>query len=186
MPTLGVNVAIIQEQKILLTKRRDFEVWCLPGGGVDDGESIGQAAQRETREETGLEVNLERLVGIYSRPGWLEGGLHVVVFTAVITGGKLHLQENEVIEAGYFSAQDLPDAMLLGHRRRIMDALSGARGMVWFQDALWPFPPGITRQDLYNLCAQSGLPPSEFYLRYVGQPGPYGEKLETRCIDERA
>jgi ADP-ribose pyrophosphatase YjhB (NUDIX family) len=39
MPTFGVNVAIIQDGQVLLTQRRDFPVWCLPGGGVEDGES---------------------------------------------------------------------------------------------------------------------------------------------------
>ena len=43
MPFLGVNVAILEDGKILLTRREDFEVWCLPGGGVDDGESVAQA-----------------------------------------------------------------------------------------------------------------------------------------------
>ncbi len=62
---LGVTVAVIDEDRILLTKREDFEVWCLPGGGVDPGESVAQAAIREAREETGLEVQLTRLVGIY-------------------------------------------------------------------------------------------------------------------------
>ncbi|MGA1199849.1 MAG: NUDIX domain-containing protein, partial [Candidatus Latescibacterota bacterium] len=40
----GTSVAIIKENKILLTKREDFEVWCLPGGAVEMGESIPQAA----------------------------------------------------------------------------------------------------------------------------------------------
>ena len=65
MPTLGVNIAIIPDDKILLTERTDFEVWCLPGGEVEPGESLAQAALRETREETGLEVELTRLVGVY-------------------------------------------------------------------------------------------------------------------------
>ena len=42
---LGVNIAIFQDRKILLTKREDFEVWCLPGGAVDEGETIAQAAK---------------------------------------------------------------------------------------------------------------------------------------------
>ena len=40
MPTLGVAVAILNDNRILLIKREDFEVWALPGGGVDAGESL--------------------------------------------------------------------------------------------------------------------------------------------------
>lgn len=80
MPVLGVNVAIIQDGKVLLTRRRDFEVWCLPGGEVDSGETLAQAAIREAREEVGLEVHLEQLVGVHTRPQWLSCGSHVVVF----------------------------------------------------------------------------------------------------------
>lgn len=40
MPVLAVFVAIIEDEKILLTKREDFEVWCLPGGDVEEGESV--------------------------------------------------------------------------------------------------------------------------------------------------
>jgi ADP-ribose pyrophosphatase YjhB (NUDIX family) len=60
MINLGVNVAVIEDGRVLLTQREDFPVWCLPGGGVDPGESLAQAAVREVREETGLEVELER------------------------------------------------------------------------------------------------------------------------------
>ena len=63
----GTSVAILKDNRVLLTKREDFEVWCLPGGGVDPGESIPQAAIREAREETGLTVHLTRLVGLYGR-----------------------------------------------------------------------------------------------------------------------
>jgi ADP-ribose pyrophosphatase YjhB (NUDIX family) len=44
MSAITVNVAVIQENRVLLTKREDFEVWCLPSGGVEEGESLAQAA----------------------------------------------------------------------------------------------------------------------------------------------
>jgi 8-oxo-dGTP pyrophosphatase MutT (NUDIX family) len=55
MSNLGVNVAVIQDGKILLTQREDFETWILPSGGVEEGESLAQAAIRETKEEAGLD-----------------------------------------------------------------------------------------------------------------------------------
>jgi 8-oxo-dGTP diphosphatase len=179
MPILGVNVAIIQEGKILLTKRRDFEIWCLPGGEVDNGETLAEAAKREAREEVGLEIHLERLVGIHSRPQWLSCGSHVVVFSASVIGGKLVIQPQEVMEARFFARNELPKEMLLGHRQQVLDALNGVSGAVWTHESEWRFEPGLTRQELYHLRDQSGLSPTEFYLQQVAKLVPGGDLLEV-------
>ena len=63
MSGIAVNVAVIQDNKILLTQRDDFETWILPGGGIENGESVAQAAIRETKEETGLYVELTQISG---------------------------------------------------------------------------------------------------------------------------
>ena len=70
MPSLGASAVIVEDGKVLLIKREDFEVWALPGGTVESGETTAQAAIREVKEETGLDVELSRLVGIYSSPRW--------------------------------------------------------------------------------------------------------------------
>jgi 8-oxo-dGTP pyrophosphatase MutT (NUDIX family) len=54
--------------KILLQQRADNGFWGMPGGNVELGESVEQTAMREVYEETGLEVRVERLIGIYSEP----------------------------------------------------------------------------------------------------------------------
>jgi len=180
MSILGVNVAIIQEGKVLLTKRRDFEVWCLPGGEVDDGESLAQAAIREAQEEVGLIIQLERLVGVHSRPQWLSTGSHVVLFAARIIGGELHIQPQEVLEARFFSRDELPAEMLLGHRQQIMDALGGVRGAAWRHDSEWKFHQGMTRLELYELRDRSGLPAAEFYLTQVAKAAPGGDHIEVQ------
>jgi len=174
MPILGVNIAIIQDGKVLLTKRRDFEVWCLPGGEVDAGETLAQAAIREAREEVGLTVQLERLVGIHSRPQWLSRGSHVVVFAAKIIEGGITIQPQEVLEARFFSKDELPKEMLLGHQQQILDALQGVCG-----ESEWDFEPGLTRGELYHLRDRSGLSPAHFYLRRVGKVIQGGDHLEV-------
>ncbi len=180
MPILGVNVAIVLEGKVLLTRRRDFEVWCLPGGEVEAGESLAQAAIREAQEEVGYTVQLERLVGIHSRPQWLATGGHIVLLAAKIVAGELKIQSEEVIEAHFFARDGLPTEMLLGHREQIEDALAGVCGAVWTHDSEWNFPPGMSRDELYRLRDQSGLSPAEFYLKQVAKGLPGGHRLEVQ------
>lgn len=69
--------AIVTDElgRILLIKRRDNELWALPGGGHDIGETIEQTAIREVKEETGLDVEVVALTGIYTDPA------HVVAFS---------------------------------------------------------------------------------------------------------
>src|SRR5579885_3187653 len=55
---LGVGVVVQDAGRVLLIKREDFEVWALPAGGVESGETLAQTAIREVREETGLVVEL--------------------------------------------------------------------------------------------------------------------------------
>jgi len=170
MLTLGVNIAIIHSGQILLIKREDFEVWCLPGGHVDPGESVAQAAVREAWEETGLEVELTKLVGVYSALGGNAEGNHVVLFRARPVGGILRPDENEVIELNYFDPARLPEPLIWWHHQRILDAMNGiGGGVAWTQKLGWPFEPEVTRDSIYQLRDQSGLSRQAFYQHYFGQ-----------------
>jgi ADP-ribose pyrophosphatase YjhB (NUDIX family) len=137
MPTTSVNVAVIEDGRILLIERADFQVWALPGGGVDPGESVAAAAIREVEEETGLLVHLTRLVGIYSVP--LRDD-HIVLFTAQRIGGELRPFPEETLRAEFFDVNALPANLIQWHRRRITDALAGVTGVAWLQHLDWPFP----------------------------------------------
>src|SRR5579884_976268 len=166
MATIGVNVAVLHDGKVLLTKREDYHVWCLPGGHIDPGETFPQTAIREVREETGLEVRLDRLVGIYSRPHW--GDYHIVVFAARAVGGAMRGQPGEVIAMGYFAPDALPEALLLGQRQRILDAAAGKRGICRREPYPLPFEGALPREEMYRRRDASGLAREEFYRRYVG------------------
>jgi ADP-ribose pyrophosphatase YjhB (NUDIX family) len=169
MPGLAVIVAVINDGKVLLTKREDFEVWCLPGGGVEEGESLAEAGVREAHEETGLDVELTRLVGVYSRMGGGLRDVHAVLYTAKPIGGELKTQPNETIEIAYFPFDALPDEMLFGHKKRIQDAVNNIHAVSVRQEVKIQDSKTFTRKELYEARDQSGLTRQQFYLRRFEQ-----------------
>jgi ADP-ribose pyrophosphatase YjhB (NUDIX family) len=166
MPTLGVLAVIMENGRILLTQRDDFAVWCLPGGALEDGESLEEAAAREVSEETGLQVRLTRLVGVYSQPQWHRGGHHFALFAGQPVGGALRLQAGETIDVGFFELGALPEPLVWWHRQPIADALAGAVGVARVIHGDWPLDRRLTRDQLYALRDQSGLSRQQFYLRH--------------------
>ncbi|MBM3151422.1 MAG: NUDIX domain-containing protein [Chloroflexi bacterium] len=168
MTGIAVNVAVIHEGKILLTKREDFETWILPSGGVEDGESVAQAAIRETKEETGLDVELIQLVGIYSRLGYMPG-VHAALFTAKPVGGEIKCQEGETVAVEWFAFDDIPSPLSIGHKRRIEDAIAGVSGVAVAQEINRPAAPleRLLWKDMIRLRDQSGLPRQTFWLQLV-------------------
>ncbi|MGD8403815.1 MAG: NUDIX domain-containing protein [Anaerolineales bacterium] len=170
MTEIAVNVAVLQNNKILLTQRDDFETWILPGGGVEPGESVAQAAIRETKEETGLEVELTKLVGIYSRLGNLLKG-HVVLFIGKQIGGEIKCQPGETIAVEWFPFDQIPGPLSLGHRRRIQDVIDGIGGGTCVSQVfnLQNYPEGIDRKGLYDLRDKSELSPQQFYQNMIEQ-----------------
>ena len=178
MSLLGVTIAIVDDGRVLLTKRSDFAVWCLPGGALEDGESLAQAAIRETLEETGLEIQLTRLIGTYSRPNWRAGGAHEVLFAAQPTGGVLLTETNETTDAGYFVRDSLPEPLLRWHYSRIADALDGQTGVARMQNVAWPAEI-VDRQALYQLRDEGRLPARAFLEMFCGPPEPGQDVLEV-------
>jgi 8-oxo-dGTP pyrophosphatase MutT (NUDIX family) len=126
-------VAIFNEnrEKIILTRRRDNGRWCLPGGGIEPGESAAEGAIRETLEEIGVDVMVKRLVGVYSSPDHLlvyQSGHKFqyvsMLFEVEIIGGEMGLSD-EVSEYRYFSLAEIATADVMEHQvQRIHDAFS--------------------------------------------------------------
>ncbi|HNT26396.1 MAG TPA: NUDIX domain-containing protein [Anaerolineales bacterium] len=107
---------------ILLAKQRyGRQYWSLPGGVMEAGESVEQAAIREVKEETGLDIQLGRLVGVYSKPG--ENGL-ALTFEGRVTGGVLQA-DNEIAEVRYFPLANLPENIRQHLRQRVEDFQAG-------------------------------------------------------------
>jgi ADP-ribose pyrophosphatase YjhB (NUDIX family) len=102
----SVNVAVTNDAgEVLLIRRSDNDNWALPGGGVELGESLTQAAVRETLEESGIECEITGVSGIYTDPGHVllytsNGEVRQefsIVLTARATGGELTTSEESSV-----------------------------------------------------------------------------------------
>ena len=107
-PKLAVGTIIADEENRVVLVRRAIEPgygkWVFPGGYVDRGEEVQAAAVREAREETGLDVRLDRLINIYSYAGRIPV---IVVYSATMIGGCLACDE-EGLEARFFDKEAIP------------------------------------------------------------------------------
>lgn len=123
--------------RILLHRRRDNEMWALPGGVMELGESLGACAVREVREETGLEVVPVGVVGIYSDPkhvfayddGEVRQEFSICLRCEIVGGGVRSSEESYEVE--FFTpdaVEQLP--MVDSIRLRIIDFLSGATPVI--------------------------------------------------------
>lgn len=134
----GVSVVIRgDDNRLLLTRRVDNRQWALVSGIVDPGEEPASAAVRETKEETGIDIEVMRLSSVdVTEPivhpnGDLAQYLNVC-FTARATGGDAHVADDENLEVAWFEPDDLPPDLMKTSRMRIGKALQD-KPEAWFR-----------------------------------------------------
>ncbi|KKB33118.1 HAD-IIA family hydrolase [Heyndrickxia sporothermodurans] len=124
-----------KKQRVLLMKRADNGLWGIPSGHVEPGETVEEAIIREIREETGLRVKVNRLIGVYSDPvsqvfSYPNGNVsHFITtcFECEVIGGTLNRKSEETLDADYFDFNHLPENLLNMHPRWLKDALERER-----------------------------------------------------------
>jgi len=121
---VGAAALVIESGELLLLRRADAPFkgcWNLPAGYAETDESPGDAARREAREESGLDVQIDNLQGVYYFSDDPRGNGILTVYSGRIIGGTL-TETAEGLEPTFFSRQELPsDLAGAGHDQAILD-----------------------------------------------------------------
>ena len=115
-----------EKGEVLLQRRGDSKKWGFPGGAVELGETPQMAAVREVKEETGLDVEVDNLIGIYTDcnmeyPNGDKAQSICIVFELKVTGGALCCDKEETLELKYFSLDHTPEMFCKKHEEILND-----------------------------------------------------------------
>ncbi|MFT4416773.1 NUDIX domain-containing protein [Fredinandcohnia humi] len=131
----GVAAVILDnENRVLLQKRADVGLWGLPSGHVEKGETVRDAVIREIKEETNLDIEVIKLIGVYSEPNSQvftypnRKRIHFITncFLGNVVGGELTCHSSESLEVKFFKCDELPNDLLTMHPQWLEDALSSS------------------------------------------------------------
>jgi 8-oxo-dGTP pyrophosphatase MutT (NUDIX family) len=131
----GAAAVIDDDGRILLMRRSDNQLWNMPGGILEVGETPAAGAAREALEETGVRCDPIALVGVYDNRLWETGvAQHLYKFTFLCRpledsqpiAAPSHAVE--MLEIGWFAEDALPDDLFAGHVQRVRDAFRAWRG----------------------------------------------------------
>lgn len=106
-------VIVNQKNEILLQKRSDNQLWGLPGGLIEMNETLETAAIREVKEETNLDIEISKFIGVFVNPfmRWKvkdSARVYSFAFLGNVIGGDLKVNDHESIEFAYYSLENLP------------------------------------------------------------------------------
>jgi len=130
-PFLTVDALIIYEGKLVLVKRKNAPYqgrFALPGGFVEVGETVEEAVAREAKEETGLDIEIIKLLGVYSDPSRDPRG-HTVTICFLAKGSGNLKAGSDAKETGLFGLNEIPE-LAFDHNKIIKDARSDMNGIL--------------------------------------------------------
>ena len=113
-PKVGIGAVVGNDDgEILLIKRSDSGIWLYPTGWADIGYSASEVAIKEVKEETGIDIEVVRLIGVFDglRLGFTRTPLYSLVFHCRAIGGELAAHPLECEDVGWFSPDDLPEPL---------------------------------------------------------------------------
>jgi 8-oxo-dGTP pyrophosphatase MutT (NUDIX family) len=127
--TLNARVLVVEGDQVLLVRVHGGPYWLLPGGGVKRNESLAEAAQREVHEETGCQIAIEGLLGMYTHYAEYKSE-HIAIFVARPLSGPSPRSNCEIAEARFFPISELPAKLFPEVRARLDEYLSQRWGVV--------------------------------------------------------
>ena len=120
IPTVDIIIEIASKGIVLIKRKNPPYGWAIPGGFVDYGESLEEAALREAKEETNLDVELVRQFHTYSDPK--RDPRHHTISTVYVAKSKgIPQAKDDAIEIGIFTESNLPDKIAFDHRAVLED-----------------------------------------------------------------
>jgi 8-oxo-dGTP pyrophosphatase MutT (NUDIX family) len=143
LPSAAV-VLVDKQNRILFGKHSDRNIWVLPGGLIEPAELPADAALRELWEETGLIAELTGILGVYGGPDLIveyvngdRASYVATIFRGHITGGSLRPDGTEILEARYFSREELEETPHAKWMNSVLDTLFDRNGVTHFQPPTW-------------------------------------------------
>ncbi|MCC6454147.1 MAG: NUDIX hydrolase N-terminal domain-containing protein [Caldilineaceae bacterium] len=135
-PLTGMDTAVFDEAgRILLIRRADNHKWAMPGGAAEVGDTPAENAAREVWEETGYQVEITHLLGIFDKTRYRRNSrrhLYLLLFAGTIIGGEATVS-NETLDVQWFALDAIPwDDLSPGHPVRLRHA------MKWYGDPTTP------------------------------------------------
>jgi len=126
-PKVGVGVAIVEDEKLLLVRRRmnpERGKWSLPAGYADQDEDPRETAEREALEETGLIVAVESLLDVFFNPPGRGGASIFILYRARRISGEPQAGD-DAADAGFFALDQLPELAFASTHAAVARLLHG-------------------------------------------------------------
>jgi len=120
LPTVDIIIELGEQGIVLIRRKNVPRGWALPGGFVDYGESLEEAARREAKEETGLTVELLRQLHTYSDPS-RDPRHHTITTVYIARATGRPTAADDAAEIGIFAKENLPQPLMFDHGKILAD-----------------------------------------------------------------